>query len=91
MQRELAGCIGLVPQNDVHRISAELGYWIGEPYWEKGIATEAVNLITDYGFNQLNLIRLYRGIFDFNKASQKVLEKAGFKFECIFEKLKIKS
>jgi ribosomal-protein-alanine N-acetyltransferase len=87
----LAGCVGLVPQKDVHRLTAELGYWIGEPYWGKGIATEAVNLITEYGFNQLNLIRIYSGIFDFNKASQKVLEKAGFKFECIFEKSMIKN
>jgi ribosomal-protein-alanine N-acetyltransferase len=90
-QGALAGCIGLVPQKDVYRLTAELGYWIGEPYWGKEIATVAVRLITEYGFNQLNLIRIYSGVFDFNTASQKVLEKAGFNFECVFKKSVIKN
>jgi len=67
-------------------LTAEIGYWIGEPYWSKGIATKAVRLITKYGFNKLELVRIYTGVFDYNKASQRVLEKAGFKLECIFEK-----
>ncbi|MFY9597845.1 MAG: GNAT family protein [Dysgonamonadaceae bacterium] len=83
---EIVGCIGLVKQTDVYKLTAEIGYWIGEPYWGLGIATNAVRLITDYGLNQLELVRIYAGVFDFNKASQKVLEKAGFKLECVFEK-----
>lgn len=83
---EFAGCIGLVRQTDVYRLTAEIGYWIGEPYWGQGIATRAVRLITDYGFNDLDLVRIYTGVFDFNKASQKVLEKAGYKLEYISEK-----
>ena len=59
---ELSGCIGLVPQADVYRLGAELGYWIGEPYWGKGIATKAVELISAYGFQQLGLERIYSGI-----------------------------
>ncbi|MFY9228802.1 MAG: GNAT family protein, partial [Bacteroidales bacterium] len=78
--------IGLVRQTDVYKLSAEIGYWIGEPYWGMGIATKAVRLITEYGFNTLGLVRIYTGVFDFNKASQRVLEKAGFNLECIFEK-----
>ena len=81
-----AGCIGLVKQSDIYRLTAEIGYWIGEPYWGNGIATKAVKLITEYGFNKLKLIRIYSGVFDYNKGSQRVLEKAGFKLECIFEK-----
>ena len=88
---ELAGCIGLVKQTDVYRLSAELGYWIGEPYWGKGIATQAVELITSYGFDQLGLVRIYSGVFEFNTASQRVLEKSGFKLEGIFEKSVIKN
>ncbi|MCK9413985.1 MAG: GNAT family N-acetyltransferase [Prolixibacteraceae bacterium] len=87
---ELAGCIGLVKQTDVYRLGAELGYWIGEPYWGLGIATQAVELITLYGFNKLGLIRIYSGVFEFNAASQRVLEKSGFKLEGIFEKSVIK-
>ena len=88
---ELAGCIGLVKQTDVYKLTAEIGYWLGEPFWSMGIMTKAVRLITEYGFTNLGLIRIYTGVFDFNKASQKVLEKAGFKFECIFEKSVLKN
>ena len=87
----LAGCIGLVLQKDIYRLSAELGYWIGEPYWGKGIATQAVKMISLYAFGQLNLIRLYAGVFDLNKASQRVLEKTGFQLEGILRKAVIKN
>lgn len=82
---KFVGCIGLVKQSDVYKLTAEIGYWLGEPYWGKGIATKAVKLITEYGFNKLGLVRIYSGVFDYNKASQRVLEKAGFKLECVFE------
>lgn len=88
---EFVGAVGLVPQTDVYRISAEIGYWLGEPFWGKGIMTEAVKQMVDYAFKQLNLIRIFTGVFDFNKGSQRVLEKAGFKLECIFEKALIKN
>ncbi len=83
---KFAGSIGLVKQSDVYKLTAEIGYWIGEPYWGKGITTQAAKMITDYGFNKLGLVRIFSGVFDFNKASQRVLEKAGFKLECVFEK-----
>ncbi len=88
---EFAGSIGLVKQTDVYRLSAEIGYWLGEPFWGQGIATKAVKLIAEYGFRQLGLIRIYSGVFDFNKASQQVLEKAGFTLEYIVEKSIIKN
>lgn len=88
---ELAGGIGLVPQTDIYRLGAEIGYWIGEPYWGQGIATKAVGLITEYGFGQLGLVRIFTGVFDFNKASQVVLEKSGFTIEGIFENSVIKN
>jgi len=88
---ELAGCTGLVKQTDVYKLTAEIGYWIGEPYWGLGIATTAVELLTEYGFHQLGLVRIYSGVFDFNTASRRVLEKAGFKLEGIFEKSVIKN
>jgi ribosomal-protein-alanine N-acetyltransferase len=81
----------LVIQKDIYRLSAEIGYWLGEPYWGKGIALKAVNLITEYGFNELELVRIYSGVFDFNKASHRVMEKAGFKLEAVFERSVIKN
>lgn len=75
---EFCGMIGIVPQKDVHRLGAEIGYWIGEPYWGRGIATRAVAAMIDYAFTQFPFIRLYAGIFAHNSASMRVLEKNGF-------------
>jgi [ribosomal protein S5]-alanine N-acetyltransferase len=87
----VVGCVGLVLQSDIYRLNAELGYWIGEPYWGKGIATKAVSLLVEYGFGHLGLERIYSGVFQTNKASQRVLEKAGFKLDCVFERSVVKN
>ncbi|MEL6557489.1 MAG: GNAT family protein [Bacteroidota bacterium] len=81
---QLCGVIGLIVQQDVYQKSAELGYWLGEPFWGKGIATAAVKQITRYGFEDLNLLRIYAGIFEFNRASMQVLIKNGFEEEAVF-------
>jgi RimJ/RimL family protein N-acetyltransferase len=87
----LCGVIGLVAQKDVYRKTAEIGYWIGEPYWNKGIATVAVKLITEYGFVQLDYVRIHTGVFEYNIKSMKVLEKNGYKKDGIFEKAVLKN
>ncbi|MBN1986954.1 MAG: GNAT family N-acetyltransferase [Prolixibacteraceae bacterium] len=83
---EYAGNIGLYPGEDVYRRSAEIGYFLGESYWGKGIMTKAVKQMVEYGFSNLNIVRIYTGVFEYNKASQRVLEKCGFKKEAVFEK-----
>jgi [ribosomal protein S5]-alanine N-acetyltransferase len=83
---EYTGNISLVKGTDFRRKSAEIGYFIGEPFWNKGIATTAVNLITEYGFKNLDIVRIHTGIFEYNPASMRVLEKCGFKKEGIFQK-----
>src|SRR4051812_11577192 len=80
------GVIGLTAQTDVYRKKAEIGYWIGEPFWNNGIATEAVRLITDYEFSELGYVRIHTGVLEFNIGSMKVLEKNGYKKDGIFEK-----
>lgn len=87
----LCGIIGLNRQSDVFRLSAELGYWIGEPYWNKGIVSIAVRLTVLYGFECLGLERIYACVYDYNKASQRVLEKSGFLFEGRSRKAVIKN
>ncbi|MFN8348542.1 MAG: GNAT family protein [Spirosomataceae bacterium] len=83
---EVAGGIGIVLQKDIFRKNAEIGYWLGEPYWGKGIATEAVKEMTEYAFCHFNIHRLYAGVFEYNPASMQVLKKAGFHFEAILRK-----
>jgi RimJ/RimL family protein N-acetyltransferase len=79
--KEAIGGIGLLIGRDIHRYTAELGYWLAEPFWNKGIMTEAVKLIADYAFEHLNLNRVFAEPYDRNHASMRVLEKAGFQFE----------
>jgi RimJ/RimL family protein N-acetyltransferase len=85
-QNDYVGNISLSPGTDVYRKSAEIGYFIGEPFWNKGIATKAVHLITEWGFKQLDIVRIYTGVFEYNLASQQVLKKCGFVKEAVFRK-----
>lgn len=75
------GSIGIFPQGDIHRKSAETGYWLAEEYWGKGIMPEAIRQIIDYGFKTFDIVRIYARPFSTNKGSQRVLEKAGFTLE----------
>ncbi|MCR9172349.1 MAG: GNAT family N-acetyltransferase [bacterium] len=75
------GNIGIHPQQDIYQKNAEIGYFIGEPYWGQGIASQAVKMIVAYGFEQLRYHRIYAGVFSYNTASKKVLENAGFTYE----------
>lgn len=88
---EAAGAIGLHPQNDVYRKNAELGYWLAEPYWGKGIITNAIIQMVDYGFKNFDINRIYARPFGYNIASQRALEKAGFTLEARLEKTIFKS
>lgn len=82
----IAGSIGIHPQNDIYVKNAELGYWLAEEYWGKGIMTQAVVEMTKYGFVSFDLVRIYAIPFGDNIGSHKVLEKAGFKLETRIEK-----
>ena len=72
------GGIGLTVLDDVHRRSAEVGFWLGEPFWGKGIASTALKALTEYAFESFDLIRLQANVFEWNLASARVLEKCGF-------------
>lgn len=75
------GSIGIFRQGNIHRQTAELGYYIAEEYWGKGIMTEAVKQICEYVFANSDIIRIYAEPFAYNIASCRVLEKAGFQYE----------
>lgn len=86
-----AGGIGLNIGQDIERLSAEVGYWLGEKYWGKGIASMALKGIVSYGFTDLGLERIYAKPFEHNTASRRVLEKNDFQLEGILRKSAIKS
>ena len=78
---EAIGGIGATINSDVHRFSAEIGYWLAEPWWGKGIMTEAVVKFSDHLFEQFELVRIYAEPYATNSGSCRVLEKAGFNLE----------
>lgn len=83
---ELVGSIGIFPQHDIFKKNAEMGYWLAEPFWGKGIMPVAVRLMVEYGFKTWDLNRIFARPFGRNIGSQRVLEKAGFTLEARFEK-----
>jgi RimJ/RimL family protein N-acetyltransferase len=87
---EAVGGIGFVPGSDVERYSAEIGYWLGETFWGRGIVTEALQLVTDYAFIRFNLLRLFALPFADNVGSARVLEKAGYAREGLLHQSSVK-
>ncbi len=78
---ECVGTVGIVLQTDVHRRSAEIGYWLGRAFWGRGIATDVVRAVTSHGFFSFGLVRVFASVFATNPASARVLEKAGYALE----------
>ena len=75
------GSISAFRQGNIHRKTAELGYYLAEEYWGKGIMTEAVRQLCDYVFSHTDIIRIFAEPFAYNIGSCRVLEKAGFQYE----------
>jgi RimJ/RimL family protein N-acetyltransferase len=88
---EAIGSIGLHPLEDVFRLNCELGYWVAEPFWGKGIATQAIGLMVAYAKANFAFTRLFARPYGSNIGSQKALLKAGFVLEARFEKTLIKN
>lgn len=82
----LVGGAGLEPLPDMHSGTAEIGYWLGRPYWGRGIAARAVESLAAYAFGELLFIRLQALVFAENAASMRVLEKNGFVREGVLRK-----
>ena len=78
---EAAGGIGFVQHVDVERVSAEIGYWLGEAFWGRGIVSEALVAVTKYAIDTHQLTRVYAVPYAHNDASCRVLEKAGYVLE----------
>ena len=88
---QAVGGIGIHPQDDIRRKNAELGYWLAEPFWGKGIISSAIKQIIDFAFETYDIDRVFACPFGTNSASQKVLEKNNFILEGKFEKSLIKN
>lgn len=88
---EFVGSVGIKPQTGWQSHTAEIGYWIGEEYWGKGIATEALRLMTELAFSELGFKKLFAPVLEPNRASMRVLEKSGYVLEGVLRKEFFKS
>ncbi|MFR9165209.1 MAG: GNAT family N-acetyltransferase [Dysgonomonas sp.] len=88
---EAVGGIGFVPGWDVERLNAEIGYWLGENYWGKGIMSAALKDVIDYVFSNTDFIRLFTSVYEYNKASMRVLEKVGFRKVGVMKRAAVKN
>ncbi len=83
---ELCGGIGIILKEDIYRMNVELAYWIAEPFWGKGIATEAVRQMTEYTFEKFAINRIIAEVFEYNPSSMRVLEKNGYYLQSVSRK-----
>ena len=78
---EVIGSIGVFRQDNIHSQTAEMGYYIGEPYWGNGYTSSAIKQVCQYVFEHSDMIRIFAEPFAHNIASCRALEKAGFQYE----------
>jgi len=90
VNREAAGGIGLHSLKDVYRYNGEIGYWLSESYWGRGIMSDAIGVMVEYAFLHTHWLRLFATIYDHNLASMRILEKNGFHREAIHKKTVMK-
>lgn len=91
-QQKLVGGCGCIPKDDVYRKNIEIGYYVGEPYWGNGIASEATRLLCAYiGEHKKEIVRIEANVFQHNQASMRVLQKNGFYLEAIRQKAVFKN
>ena len=87
----VVGSIGVIRKDNVHRLTAEMGYYVAEEYWGRGVMTEAVRQACRYIFDHTDIVRIFAEPYAFNAPSCRVLEKAGFVYEGTLRKNAVKN
>ena len=88
---QAVGNIGFTVKDDIYRYNAEIGYWLGELYWGRGIMTEAMPIMTDYIFQNFQVNRIFACVLEGNIGSMRVLESAGYRHEAVLHKAAVKN
>ena len=91
INKQLVGSMGIVSKTDIYTKNFEIGFFLSENYWGKGIATRAIKAATSYAFRDFDIVRIYAESFSDNTGSRKALEKAGFKLEATLKNNIIKN
>ena len=91
LNKELVGSIALISKTDIYRKNIEIGFFLSENFWGRGIATRAIKAAASYAFNNFDIIRIYAEVFSDNTGSRRALEKAGFRLEATLKQNIIKN
>ncbi len=91
INKQLAGSIGIVAKCDIYRKNVEIGYFLAEEYWGRGIATRSIKAATSYAFKEFDIVRVFAEPFSDNQGSCKALENAGFILEASLRRNVIKN
>ncbi len=91
VDKQLVGSIAIVSKTDIYRKNFEIGFFLSENFWGKGIATKAIKAATSYAFRDFDIIRVYAESFSDNTGSRRALEKAGFRHEATLQRNIIKN
>ncbi len=91
LEGEAIGSISITLGSDISRKTAEIGYWLAEPFWGRGIMTEAISQMCKIAFSNYDIVRIFAGVFEYNKPSGAALEKNGFSLECVQKKAYFKN
>jgi RimJ/RimL family protein N-acetyltransferase len=91
VDKQLAGSIGIVRKCDIYRKNVEIGYFLAEKFWGRGIATKAIKAATSYAFKEFDIVRVFAEPFSDNQGSRKALENAGFILEASLRRNVIKN
>lgn len=91
LDKSLIGSVGIVTKGDIYRKNVEIGYFLAEEYWGKGIATKVIKAATSYAFNNFDIVRVYAEPFADNPGSRRALEKAGFSLEATLKRNVVKN
>jgi RimJ/RimL family protein N-acetyltransferase len=91
VDKQLVGSIGIAAKTNIYRKNFEIGYFLAEAHWGKGIATRAIKAVTSYAFKDFDIVRIYAEPFSDNPGSRRALEKAGYKLEATLRRNVIKN
>jgi [ribosomal protein S5]-alanine N-acetyltransferase len=91
IDNQVVGSIGIISKTDIYRKNFEIGFFLSENFWGKGIATRAIKAATSYAFRDFDIVRIYAESFSDNIGSRRALEKAGFRLEAILKNSIIKN
>ncbi|MBC8153478.1 MAG: GNAT family N-acetyltransferase [Bacteroidetes bacterium] len=91
IEGQAVGNVGFTVKDDIYRFNAEIGYWLSEPFWGRGVMSEAVPVMVDYMFKSFQINRIYACVLEGNVGSMRVLDQAGFRAEAILRKATVKN